>query len=56
MDFITCGEGVKVFGFVQIPEHSRAVFTARGTEGTVRRNGDGIDVAGVADVVGLDAA
>ena len=56
MDLVTGGKGVEVLGLVQIPEHGRAVLATRGTEGAVGRDGDGVDVAGVTDVVGLDAA
>ena len=56
MDFVARGQGVEVLGFVQVPEHGGAVFAARGAEGAVWRNGHGVDVAGVPDVVGLDAA
>ena len=56
MDFVTGGEGIEVFGFVEVPEHGCAVFAARGAEGTVGGDGDGVYVAGVADVVSLDAA
>ena len=45
-----------MLGFVEIPQHGCAVFAARGAEGAVGGDGDGVDVAGVADVVGLDAA
>ena len=56
MDLVARGQGVEVLGFVQVPEHGGAVFAARGAERAVRRDGDGVDVAGVPDVVGLDAA
>lgn len=56
MDFIASGEGIKVLGLVQVPQHGGSVFTARGAEGAVRGDSDCVDVAGVADVVGLDAA
>ena len=56
MDFITGGQRVEVFGFVQVPKHGGAVFAAGRTEGAVGRNGDGIDVADVSDVIGLDSA
>ena len=45
-----------MFGLVQVPEHGCAVFAAGGAEGAVGGDGHGVDVAGVADVVGLDAA
>lgn len=45
-----------MFGFVEVPEHGGAVLAAGGAEGAVGGDGDGVDVAGVADVVGLDPA
>ena len=45
MDFVAGGEGVEVFGFVEVPEHGCAVFAARGTQGTVRGDCDSVDVA-----------
>ena len=45
-----------MLGLIEVPQHRRAVFTARGAERSVRGDGDRIDVAGVADVVGLDPA
>lgn len=45
-----------MFGLVEVPEHGGAVFTARGAEGAVRGDGDGVDVAGMTDVIGLNAA
>lgn len=56
VDLVTGGEGVEVLGLVEVPEHGGAVFAAAGAERAVGRDGDGVDVAGVADVVGLDAA
>lgn len=56
VDLVARGEGVEVFGFVEVPEHCRAVFAAGGAEGAVGADGDGVYVARVADVVGLDAA
>ena len=56
MDLVAGGQGVEVLGLVEVPEHGRAVFAARGAEGAVGGDGHGVDVAGVADVVGLDAA
>ena len=45
-----------MLGLIKIPEHGCAVFAAGGTQGAVGGDGHGVDVAGVADVVGLDAA
>lgn len=56
MDLVARGEGVEVLGLVEIPEHGGAVFAAGGAEGAVGGDGDGVDVAGVADMVGLYAA
>lgn len=56
VDLVAGGERVEVLGLVQVPEHGGAVLATGGAEGTVGRDGDGVDVAGVADVVGLDAA
>lgn len=41
---------------VQIPEHGDAVLATGGTERAIGGDGDGVDVAGVSNVVGLDAA
>lgn len=42
--------------FIEIPEHGCAVLPAGCAKGAVRGDSHGIDVAGVADVVSLDAA
>ncbi len=41
---------------VEIPKHGDTVFATRGSEGAIGGNGDGIDVAGVAIVVGAQFA
>lgn len=56
MDLVAGGERVEVLGLVEVPEHGRSVFAAGGAERSVGGDGDGVDVAGVADMVGLDAA
>ena len=56
MDLVTGGQRVEVLGLVQVPEHSGSVLTTGGAQGAIGRDGDGVDVAGVTDVVGLDAA
>ena len=56
MDLISGLKRVEVFRFIEIPEHSGAILSTRGAEGSVGRDGDGVDVAGVANVVGLDPA
>lgn len=56
MDLVTGSEGVEVLGLVKVPEHGGTVLATGSAEGTVRGDGDGVDVAGVANVVGLNAA
>ena len=56
VDLVAGGEGVEVLGFVEVPQHGRAVFAAGGAQRAIGGDGHGVDVAGVADVVGLDAA
>lgn len=56
MDLVAGCERVEVLGFVQVPEHGCAVFAAGRAERPVGGDGDGVDVAGVTDVIGLDAA
>jgi hypothetical protein len=56
VNLITGVERVEVLGLVEIPEHSDTVLTTGGTEGSIGGNGDGVDVASVTDVVGLEAA
>ena len=56
VDLVVGVEGVEVLGLVKIPEHGGAVLATRGAERAIGRDGDGVDVAGVADVVGLQLA
>lgn len=56
MDLVVGVEGVQVLGFVQVPEHGGTVLATRGAKRAIRRDGDGVDVTGVADVVGLQLA
>ncbi len=56
VDLVAGGQRIQVFGFVKIPKHGCAVFAARGAEGAVGGDGNGINIAGVPNVVGLDAA
>ena len=45
-----------MFAIIEVPQHRLAVLASTGTEGAVRGEGDGVDVSGVADVVGLQLA
>lgn len=56
MDLIASGEGVEVLGLVKVPEHGGTVLATGGAEGSVGGDGDGVDVSGVTDVVGLETA
>jgi len=56
VDLVTSGERVQVLGLVQVPEHGGAVLSTGSAEGTVRGDGDSVDVSGVTSVVGLNAA
>ena len=56
MDLVTGVERVEVLALVQVPEHGGTVLATGSAKGTVGGDGDGVDVAGVTNVVSLDAA
>jgi hypothetical protein len=56
VDLITSVERVEVLGLVQVPQHGGTVLATGSAEGSVGGDGDSVDVAGVTDVVGLQAA
>jgi hypothetical protein len=56
VDLVTGLEGVEVLGLVKVPEHGGTVLTTGGAEGSIGRDSDGVDIAAVADVVGLETA
>jgi len=56
IDGILVLQGVQVLAVIEIPQHSLGVLATGGAEGTVGRHGDGVQVAGVTDVVGLQLA
>jgi len=45
-----------VLAIIKIPEHGLGVLAAGGTQGTVRRHSDGVQVTTVSNVVGLELA
>lgn len=49
-------ERVQMLGLVKVPEHGGTILAARSAERAIRRDGDGVDVASVANVVGLELA
>lgn len=56
MDLITGGERVEVLGLVEVPEHGGTILSTGSAKGSIRGDGDGVDVPSVAGVVGLDTA
>ena len=49
-------QGVEVLAIIEIPQHCLGVLTTRGAERAIRGHGDCVQVASVADVVGLQLA
>ena len=45
-------ERVEMLGIVQIPEHDNTILTSRGTERTIGRDGNGVDITVVTNEVG----
>lgn len=56
VDDVTSIEGVETLAFTKVPEHRNAVLPTGGAQGTVRRDGDGVDVASVANEVRANLA
>lgn len=56
MHLVAGVQRVEMLGLVEIPEHCRTVFAAGRAKRAIGGDGDGVDVAGVADMVGLEAA
>ena len=56
VDGVGVVQSVQMLAVIEIPEHGLGVLAARGTEGAVRGHSDGVQVTGVADVVGLQLA
>lgn len=56
VDLVVGVQGVKVLGLVKIPQHGGAILAAGGAQRSIGGDGDGVDVASVADVVGLQLA
>lgn len=53
MDLIISIERVQVLGLVKVPEHGGAILATRSAKGTIGGDGDGIDIAGMTDVIRL---
>ena len=56
VDLVAGVQAVQVLRLVKIPEHGSTVLTTGGAERSIGGDGDGVDVAGVANVVGLELA
>lgn len=56
VDDVTAVERVQVLVVVEVPQHGLAVLATRGAERAVRRDGHRVQVAGVAEMVGLELA
>ena len=52
IDDITSFQSVQVLSLRQVPQHGDTVLATRGTERTIRGDGDGVKVSGMTDVVG----
>lgn len=49
-------QGVQMLAIIQVPKHGLGVLAAGGAQGTIGRHGHRVQIAGVADVVGLELA
>ena len=56
IDGISMVQGVEVLAIIEVPQHGLGVLATGSAEGTVGGHGDRVQVAGVADVVGLQLA
>ncbi len=56
VDDVVVVKGVQVLALGQIPEHGLKVLATRGAQRAVRGHGDGVQVASVTNVVGLQLA
>ena len=56
VDNVSGLERVQVLAVVQVPKHGDTVLTTGGGQGSVGGDGEGVDVAGVTEVVGLELA
>lgn len=56
MNDITSVQRRQVATFVQVPQHRGTVLTTRSTQGTIGGHGHGVDIASVANQVGLELA
>jgi len=55
-DDVIVVKGVQMLAIVQVPKHGLAVLASRRAQRAIRRNGDGVQVASVTNVVDLETA
>jgi hypothetical protein len=56
VDLVTGVERVEVLGLVEIPQHGGTILATGSAQGSIGRDGDGVDVSGVTNVVSLQTA
>jgi hypothetical protein len=56
VDDISSIKGVEVLSLVEVPEHGSSVLSSGSAEGTIRGDGDGVDVVSVTGEVGAELA
>ena len=56
MDGVAAVQRVQMLAIIEVPQHGLAVLATAGAQGTIRRQGHGVEIAGVTNVVGLQLA
>ena len=56
MDGVSAVQSVQMLPIIEVPEHGPGVLASTGTQRTVRRQGDGVKISSVTNVVGLQLA
>ena len=56
IDCVSVVQSVQVLAIIEIPKHGLGVLAAGCAQGTIGRHGDGVQVSGVSNVVGLELA
>jgi len=56
VDSISMIQGVQVLAIVEVPEHGLGILATTGTERTIRRHSDSVEITSMANMVGLQLA
>ena len=56
VDGVSVVQGVQVFAIIEVPQHGFGILATGGTQRTIRRHGYSVQVASVANVIGLEPA